>query len=66
MDAGFYKNDNGSLLSGLLIENKHYILDINRLYDYDLPIAGWFYFENEIDARKSLNCPIEISEQGDL
>ena len=61
MEKKFYKNDNGFLLYGTQIENKNYILKIENVSEYNLPIDGWHYFETEEIARNYLDCPfVEI------
>lgn len=48
---GFYKNDNNVLLyAPNYVINKNYELYTINSDSYDLPIDGWYWFENEDDA----------------
>lgn len=57
MSAGFYKEENGTLIwSADKVVNEDYQLwsDIKDSYEY--PVKGWHWFDSEFDARQVLKC----------
>ena len=51
MNSGFYKNDNGQLLYGPnFVLNKEYELRKENRNNYNYPVDGWVWFDNEDDA----------------
>jgi len=55
---GFYKNDNGDLLHGQnYVLAGQYNLYSNEKDQYEYPISGWYWFENEKTAREFFNLP---------
>lgn len=56
--AGFYKlQDDGDLVYGIMITGPdfHLIADDHTAYTY--PIEGWWWFEDETQARAALGLP---------
>jgi hypothetical protein len=62
---GFYKNDDGDLLHGQnYIMAGSYNLFASEKDNYQYPIHGWYWFENEQTAREFFNLPpLEIIEE---
>lgn len=62
---GFYKNDDGDLLHGQnYIMAGSYNLYAPEKDNYQYPIHGWYWFENEQTAREFFNLPpLEIIEE---
>lgn len=51
MNPGFYKNDNGMLLSGPnYVLNENYELYKESKDTYQYPVDGWYWFDNEEEA----------------
>lgn len=54
--SGFYKNDNGELLFGTSrILNANYKLYREFHDQYTYPTDGWYWFDNEAEARAFFN-----------
>lgn len=54
----FYKNENGSLLCGPnFVENANYSLHRERHEEYTYPVDGWYWFENDEEARAFFGLP---------
>jgi hypothetical protein len=54
---GFYKNDNGSLIwSADRVLNENFELWLDQKDTYTYPVEGWYWFDSEIEARRSLKC----------
>jgi hypothetical protein len=50
-EAGFYKLDDGVLLyAPNFVTSMYYDLNILEKDNYEYPVDGWYYFENEQDA----------------
>jgi hypothetical protein len=53
---GFYKNENGILLySSTTVESAAYLLIAEQYAEYNYPIDGWYWFDNEEEARIFFN-----------
>ena len=59
----FAKNDNGNLLIAVdAVLSADYQLFTSQHQDYNYPIDGWHWFENEADARTFFKLP-EIADE---
>ena len=56
----FYKNNNGSLLEGLEIHHKDFILTVE---DKTQEINGWKWFDNREDALEEYEIKIEEEDE---
>lgn len=54
---GFYKQNDDDILFGTMIQGPEYFLLIDEHANYTLPIDGWYYFDDEHQARAALGLP---------
>jgi len=55
--AGFYKDDEGSLLYGTVVFGPTYILIESEHETYTYPVDGWYWFDSEAEARAFFDLP---------
>ena len=55
--AGFYKDDEGSLLYGTLVCGPTYTLIESEHDTYTYPVDGWYWFDSEAEARAFFDLP---------
>ena len=57
-EAGFYKNEEGDLLYGPnFVLNANYELRKETKDQHTYPVDGWWWFENETQAREHFGLP---------
>lgn len=60
---GFYKNDSNILLySPTTVESSGYYLSFHTKENYEYPVDGWYWFDDEIIAREFFNLPLIENE----
>lgn len=57
--SGFYKNEEGMLLFGPSdVTGQDYHLNRANRTEHTYPVAGWYWFDTEEEARLFFNLPV--------